>query len=96
VVCDLAPALKHVLEELLADEFHNTAQYANSRIEADHGRLKVRLRSMRGLKSNRTAPVIIRGHAFIQNIRRGHHELGAEVHPQLRLATAFDELSRTI
>jgi transposase-like protein len=59
---------------------HNTAQYANNRIECDHGRLKARLRPMRGLKTDRTASiVIIRGHAFVQNIRRGHYELAAAI-----------------
>ncbi len=31
---------------------------------------------MRGLKTNHTASVVIRGHAFVQNLRRGHYELG--------------------
>ena len=65
-----------VLEELLPAACHDTAQYANNRIEADHGRLKARLRPMRGLKRDRSARVIIAGHAFIQNLRRGHYELG--------------------
>ena len=40
---------------------------------------------MRGLKTDRTARVIIRGHAFVQNLRRGHYELGAEArHEQMR------------
>jgi IS6 family transposase len=40
---------------------------------------------------------IIRGHAFMQNIRRGHYELGVEARPrQLRAAAAFDELAATI
>ncbi|MGH3701891.1 MAG: DDE-type integrase/transposase/recombinase, partial [Pseudonocardiaceae bacterium] len=30
--------------------WHHTEPYANNRIEADHGRLKSRLRPMRGLK----------------------------------------------
>jgi len=29
--------------------FHSTEQYANNRVECDHGRLKARLRPMRGL-----------------------------------------------
>ena len=76
---------------------HNSDQYANHRNECDHGRLKARLRPMRGLKTDRTASVIIRGHAFIQNIRRGHYELGAEArHVHLRVAAAFDELATCI
>jgi hypothetical protein len=31
---------------------------------------------MRGLKRDRAARVITLGHAFVQNIRRGHYELG--------------------
>ncbi len=47
---------------------------------------------MRGLKTDRSASVVIRGHAFIQNLRRGHYEPGIEVAPVFRLGTAFDEL----
>jgi transposase-like protein len=38
-----------VLDELLAAAQHVTEQYANNPIAADHGRLKSRLRPMRGL-----------------------------------------------
>ena len=96
VVTDLVPALEHVIEELLPDAFHNTGQYANNRVECNHGRLKARLRPMRGLKTDRTARIIIRGHAFMQNLRRGHYELGIETEAHQRAADAFDELSRMI
>jgi hypothetical protein len=45
-----------------------------------------------GLKSERTASVVIRGHAFVQNVRRGHYELAVDTAPAFRLATAFEEL----
>jgi IS6 family transposase len=97
VITDCAAALAHVIVELLPDTIHNTEQYANNRIECDHGRLKARLRPMRGLKTDRTATVIIRGHALMQNIRRGHYELGVEArHEQLRVAAAFNELAAAI
>ena len=97
VITDLAQALETVIEELIPDAFHNTERYANNRVECDHGRLKSRLRPMRGLKTDRTASVVIRGHAFIQNLRRGHYELGTETrHQHLRVPAAFDELTRTI
>jgi hypothetical protein len=52
---------------------------------------------MRGLRTDRTASIVIRGHAFIQNLRRGHYELGVEArHEGLRLAAAFDELAEAI
>ena len=97
VVTDRAAALAYVIVELMPDAAHNTDQYANNRIECDHGRLKARLRPMRGMKTDRTASVIIRGHAFVQNIRRGHYELGAEArHDRLRVAAAFNELTTAI
>jgi len=97
VVTDRAQALEHVIEEPLPAAFHNTGQYANNRVECDHGRLKARLRPMRGLKTDRTATVIIRGHAFVQNLRRGHYELGVDARNRhLRLATAFDQLVQVI
>ena len=71
-------------------------QYENNRVECDHGRLKARLRPKRGLKTERTASLVIRGHAFIQNLRRGHYELAVDAAPQFRMATAFDELSPAI
>ena len=75
---------------------HDTEQYANNSIECDHGRLKSRLRPMRGIKTKRTVSILIRGHAFIQNLRRGHYELGTETTPQLRIQAAFEELARAI
>ena len=68
----------------------------NNRIESDHGRLKSRLRPMRGLKQLRCAQVISAGHAFIQNLRRGHYELGTEETVNLRVLAAFDELTLAI
>jgi hypothetical protein len=44
------------------------------------------------LKQDRSARVIIAGHAFIQNIRRGHYELAVEEPTNRRLVVAFDEL----
>jgi len=43
-----------VLDELLPSACHVTEQYANNAVEADHGRLKSRLRPMRGLKRLRS------------------------------------------
>jgi transposase-like protein len=70
--------------------------YPNNRIEADHGRLKARLRPMRGLKQDRSARVVIAGHGFIQNVRRGHYELAVEVPMTRRVAVAFDEFALAI
>jgi hypothetical protein len=51
---------------------------------------------MRHLRNDRTATVIITGHAFVQNLRRGHYHFTVDVPANLRLAVAFDELSYAI
>jgi transposase-like protein len=96
VVTDQAPVYPSVLEELLPAAWHRTDRYANNRVECDHGRLKARLRPMRGLKQDRSAKVIIVGHAFVQNVRRAHYELAVEAPANQRLAIAFDELAVAI
>jgi transposase-like protein len=97
VTTDLAAPLLRVIDELVPEAVHDTEQYSNNRIEHDHGRLKARLRPMRGLLTDRTASIVIRGHAFVQNVRRGHYELGVEArHEQPRLAAAFEELAEVI
>jgi IS6 family transposase len=85
-----------VLDELLPAAWHHVEQYANNPIEADHGQLKRRLRPMRGLQTDRTAQVVIAGHAFVQNLRRGHYELGVDARLPLQVAAAFTELARAI
>ena len=96
VVTDKAAVYPRVLDELAPGAWHHTEQYANNRIEADHGRLKARLQPMRGLKRLRCARVIAAGHAFVQNIRRGHYELGVEQPTTLRVTGAFTELTVAI
>ncbi len=51
---------------------------------------------MRGLKQDRTAKVVITGHAFVQNLRRGHYELAVEEPMTRRVAVAFDKLALAI
>jgi transposase-like protein len=96
VVTDLAPTYPVVLEELLPTAWHRTDRYANNRIEADHGRLKARLRPMRGLRQEHSARIVIAGHAFVQNVRRGHYELAVEEPVNRRLTVALDELALAI
>jgi len=97
VVTDKAPSLIRVVDDLLPDAAHDPRRFANNRVESDHARLKARLRPMRGLQRDRTAAVVIRGHAFVQNLRRGHAELGINARANgLRLAAAFDELAPAV
>ena len=81
-----------MLDALLPAAWHRTDRYANNRVEGDHGRLK----AMRGLKQDRSARVIIMGHAFIENLRRGHYELAVDAPVKQRVAVAFDELAAAI
>jgi transposase-like protein len=92
VTTDQAPVYSAVLEDLLPASWHRTDQYASNRVECDHGKLKARLRPMRGLKHDRSARVVIAGHAFVQNLWRGHYELAVEEPTNRRVAVAFDEL----
>jgi transposase-like protein len=96
VTTDKAPVYPAVLEALLPGAWHRTDQYANNGIECDHGRLKARLEPMRGLKQDRSAKVIIAGHALVQNVRRGHYELAVDEPEGRRVAVAFDELALAI
>src|SRR6266508_3267721 len=96
VTTDKAPVYPGVLKALLPAAWHRTDQYANNGIECDHGRLKAGLRPMRGLKQDRSARVVIAGHGFVQNLRRGHYELAVDEPVTRRLAVAFDELAVAI
>jgi transposase-like protein len=93
VTTDKAGPYRRVLDELIPNAVHVTEQYANNRIEADHARLKARLRPMRGLTRLRSAEVIAGGHAFVQDLRRGHYELSTHASPPLHLTAAFTELA---
>jgi transposase-like protein len=55
IVTDGAPVYLVVLEELLPVVWHRTEQYANTRVECDHGHRKSRLRPMLG-RNETTAP----------------------------------------
>jgi transposase-like protein len=96
VTTDRAAAYPRVLDELVPGACHLTERYANNPLEADHGRLKARLRPMRGLKQRRSAWVISTGHAFVQNLRRGHYELRVDTDPSHRLPAAFVERALAI
>jgi IS6 family transposase len=96
VVTDRAHAYIRVIEEAVPAAWHHVERYANNPVECDHGRLKARLRPMRGLKGQHSARVVVTGHAFVQNLRRGHYELGVEVPANQRVEAAFAELVRAI
>jgi transposase-like protein len=96
VTTDRAPVYTRVLDELLPSALHTMEQYANNPVEADHGRLKARLRPMRGLKRHRSARTLTAGHAFVQNLRRGHYDIAADTPGRYKPGAIFDELAPAI
>ena len=93
VTTDRAPVYPRIVDDLESSPRHITEQHANNVVEADHGRLKARLRPMRGLKQLASARRIVTGHAFVQSLRRGHYELTADLPLHDRVRSAFDELA---
>ena len=96
VTTDRAPAYPRVIDEYIPSARHVVERYANNPIEADHARLKARLLPMRGLKRLASSRTIATGHAFVQNLRRGHYELTVDLPIHDRVRVAFDELALTI
>jgi IS6 family transposase len=80
---------------LVPSAWHHVERHANNPIGADHSGFKHR--RCAGYGTDRTAQVIIAGHAFmLQNLRRGHYELATDATAAERVATAFAELSTAI
>jgi transposase-like protein len=96
VITDRAPTYPRVLDQLWPMAWHHSEQYANNRIEADHAQLKRRLRAMRGIKTMTGLRAVTAGHAFVQNLRRGHYEIATDQPPGRQLAIAFTELAKAI
>jgi hypothetical protein len=49
-----------------------------------------------GLKRHRSARILAAGHAFVQNLRRGHYDIATDIPDRHRLRKAFDDLAITI
>jgi transposase, IS6 family len=96
VTTDRAHVYPRVLDECLPGALHVIEQYANNPVEADHSRLKAWLRPMRGLKRFRSVQTLTAGHAFIQNLRRGHYEIATDEPATDRLRIAFKALAATL
>jgi putative transposase len=86
------PALRVVLPGIE----HRRSKYLNNGLERDHSHLKQRLYPMRGFKRGASADTLARGHALIRNLRGGFSSLTDQVAPNLRLATAWGQLTRAI
>ena len=86
IVTDRAPVYPRVVDEMVPAARHVTEQYAKSAIEADHGRLKARLRPMRGIKRLASARTIaaLRGSSIRPGTRNGRNTTS---NPQRRAET---------
>jgi IS6 family transposase len=97
VTTDRAPVYPRAVDEAAPTARHVTEPYANNAIEADHGRLKARLRPMRGLKRLASARTVAAGHAFVQNPRSGHNfAMTADLPMCDRIGIAFDQLAMAL
>jgi transposase-like protein len=96
VTTDRPPLYPRVLDQFAPTAQHDTEQCANNPVEADHARLKARLRPMRGLNTTRSLRTVVAGHAFVQNLRRGHPELTVDLPVHDRVRVAFTELAHCL
>ena len=74
---DKAPAYAAAIAELKAegkcpkDTRHRQVKYLNNVIEADHGKLKLLIRPVRGFKTLKTAYATIKGFEVMRALRKG-------------------------
>lgn len=97
VATDRAPMYRQVLRDLLPWAIHETRRDAPPRELAPSRAItpgKARLRPMHGLNQHVSAGVIVAGHAFVQNLRRGHYDFGDAGPSLLRCKHAFSRLAR--
>jgi transposase-like protein len=96
IVTDRARCYPPALRVVLPSVEHRCSRYLNNALERDHGHLKQRLRPMRGFKHPASAETVVRGHAFVHNLRNGFSALTAAVPRRLRLLTAWAYLGGLI
>ena len=94
VVTDRAPTYPRVLNQLWPAAWTHSERYAINRIEADHAQVTRRLRAMRGIKTMTGLRLVAAGHALVQNLRRGHYEVGVDEPAGCRLRVAFADIAR--
>jgi hypothetical protein len=51
---------------------------------------------MRGIKTMTGLRILAAGHAFVQNLRRGHYEIAIDQPARTRLVAAFSQLATAI
>lgn len=85
-----------MLDELIPSALRTVEQYANNPIEADHGRLKARLRPMRGLKTPALRADPRRRTCLRAEPSPTPHDIATDTPDRHRLRSAFDDLALTI
>lgn len=96
IVTDKARCYPPAIRAVLPGTEHQCSKYLNNGLERDHSHLKQRLRPMRGFKNPASADTVVRGHAFVQNLRNGFSTLTVTVERRLRLLAAWPQLARLI
>ena len=96
VITDKAASYPPAINVAVPGVLHGTGRYRTNGIERDHGFLKERLRSMRGLKSVASASIFMRGHALVCNIRRGFYRIMESVPERQLLAWAWNRLAEAL
>jgi transposase-like protein len=95
-VSDRAPAYRRVVADVCLGAVHVVTKYRNNPVECDRGRLKARLKPLRGLKNARTTAVEVAGHAFVQNLRRLDYRSAHEAPRLLRVKHVFAQLTPAV
>jgi transposase-like protein len=96
VTTDKAKCYPPALRAVLPGVEHRRSKYRNNGLERDHSHLKQRRYPMRGCKRGRSADTLARGHALIRTLRGGFSRLTETVVPNLRLATAWPQLTPAV
>lgn len=99
VTTDRAHSYPRVLDEQLPAALHVVERYANNPIEADHRRLKARLRPMRGLQPLRSAQTVgwprLRAKHSAQPLRSRHRRICTRP-PSPNWHGAFDQVTQRV
>jgi transposase-like protein len=96
VTTDKAKCYPPARRVLLPGVEHRRSKYLKNGLERDHSHVEQRLYPMRGFKRGAAANTLARGHALIRNLRGGCSSLTDTVPPNLRLATAWSQLTQAV
>jgi transposase-like protein len=96
VITDKAATYPPALAKAVPDVKHRTGRYRTNGIERDHGFLKERLRTMRGLKAIASVAIIVGGHALMSNIRRGFYRVVEPAPLRLVFGWTWNRLAETV